>query len=88
MEPQNSIMAQYKALFRADGVALEINDDALESICEKAMQKNTGARALRSIIEEILLDIMFEIPKDDNIARVTITKDYIEGRGCPFLEMR
>ena len=67
---------------------LEFTDDALEAIAEKAMEKDTGARALRSIIEEFMLDIMYEIPKDDNIGRVTITGDYIRGTGGPLIDIR
>ena len=66
---------------KLDEVKLEFTDDALEAIADKAMEKDTGARALRSIIEEFMLDIMYEIPKDDNIGRVTITGDYIRGTG-------
>ncbi len=64
-----------------DEVKLEFNDDALHAIAKKALKKDTGARALRSIIEEFMLDIMYEIPKDDNIGEVIITKEYIEGTG-------
>ena len=67
---------------------LEFDDSALEAIAEKAMEKDTGARALRAIIEEFMLDIMYEIPKDDNIGSVTITKAYIEGKGSPMIAMR
>ena len=67
---------------------LEFTDDALEAIAEKAMERDTGARALRSIIEEFMLDIMYEIPKDDNIGRVTITREYIEGTGGPIIDIR
>ena len=63
-------------------------DEALEAIAEKAMKRDTGARALRSIIEEFMLDIMYEIPKDDNIGTVTITREYIEGTGGPVIEIR
>ena len=62
--------------------------DALEAIAEKAMEKDTGARALRAIIEEFMLDIMYEIPKDDNIGEVTITRAYIEGTGGPVIRLR
>ena len=63
--------------------------DALEAIAEKALEKDTGARALRAIIEEFMLDIMYEIPKDDSIGEVTITRDYIEHKGGSLLiEMR
>ena len=60
----------------------------MEAIAERAMEKKTGARALRAIIEEFMLDIMFEIPKDDSIGRVTINRAYIEGHGAPLIEMR
>lgn len=87
-EPKNAIMKQYQKLLALDEVDLQFADDALEIIAEKAMAKKTGARALRSIIEEFMLDIMFEIPKDENIGRVTITRAYIEGHGAPVIEMR
>ncbi len=67
---------------------LEFDEGALEAIAEKAMEKDTGARALRAIIEEFMLDIMYEIPKDDNIGRVIITREYIEGTGGPIIDIR
>lgn len=87
-EPKNAIIRQYKKLLALDEVELEFDQDALEAIAERALDKGTGARALRAIIEEFMLDIMYEIPKDDNIGRVTITKAYIEGNGGPRIEMR
>ena len=78
-EPKNAILKQYQKLLELDEVKLEFTDDALDAIAEKAMKRDTGARALRSIIEDFMLDIMYEIPKDDNIGRVTITREYIEG---------
>ena len=87
-EPKNAILKQYQKLLELDEVQLVFEDDALEAIAEKAMTKDIGARALRSIIEEFMLDIMYEIPKDDNIGRVTITRAYIEGTGGPIIEMR
>lgn len=87
-EPRNAILKQYQKLLELDEVKLEFTDDALEAIAEKAMQRDTGARALRSIIEEFMLDIMYEIPKDDNIGRVTITREYIEGTGGPVIDIR
>ena len=87
-EPKNAILKQYQKLLELDEVQLIFDDDALEAIAEKAMQKDIGARALRSVIEEFMLDIMYEIPKDDNIGRVTITRAYIEGTGGPVIEMR
>ena len=87
-EPKNAILKQYQRLLELDEVKLEFTDDALEAIADKAMEKDTGARALRSIIEEFMLDIMYEIPKDDNIGRVTITGDYIRGTGGPLIDIR
>ena len=87
-EPKNAILKQYHKLLALDEVDLEFDDGALEAIADKAMKKDTGARALRAIIEDFMLDIMYEIPKDDNIGRVTITKDYIEGTGGPMIEIR
>ena len=87
-EPRNAILKQYKKLLAMDEVDLEFAPDALEAIAEKAMEKKTGARALRAILEDLMLDIMYEIPKDDNIGRVIITRDYIEGKGVPVIEMR
>ena len=88
MEPRNAILKQYQKLLELDEVKLEFAEDALEAIAEKAMERDTGARALRSIIEEFMLDIMYEIPKDDNIGRVTITREYIEGTGGPVIDIR
>ena len=87
-EPKNAILKQYQKLLELDEVKLEFNDGALEAIAQKAMEKETGARALRAIIEDFMLDIMYEIPKDDNIGRVTITKEYIEGTGGPIIDIR
>lgn len=88
IEPKNAILKQYKKLLALDEVDLNFDQSALEAIAEKAMEKKTGARALRAIIEEFMLDIMYEIPKDDSIGRVTITRDYIEKKGAPVIEMR
>ena len=87
-EPRNAILKQYKKLLALDEVNLEFDGGALEAIAEKAMKKDTGARALRAIIEEFMLDIMYEIPKDDGIGQVTITREYIEGTGGPLIELR
>ncbi len=87
-EPKNAILKQYQKLLELDEVKLCFDEDALEMIAEKAMERETGARALRSIIDEFMLDIMYEIPKDDNIGSVTITKAYIEGKGAPLIELR
>lgn len=87
-EPKNAILKQYQKLLALDEVRLEFEDQALEAIAEKALEKKTGARALRAIIEEFMLDIMYEIPKDDNIGTVVITRQYIEHTGGPHIEMR
>ncbi|MCR4618681.1 MAG: ATP-dependent Clp protease ATP-binding subunit ClpX [Lachnospiraceae bacterium] len=87
-EPKNAILKQYQKLLELDEVKLDFSDDALEAIADKAMEQDTGARALRSIIEEFMLDIMYEIPKDDNIGTVTITGDYIRGTGGPVIGLR
>lgn len=87
-EPKNAILKQYKKLLAMDEVNLNFDDDALEWIAEQALKKDTGARALRAIIEEFMLDIMFEIPKDPEIGSVTITRAYLEKHGGPRIEMR
>lgn len=87
-EPRNAILKQYQKLLALDEVKLEFEEDALTAIAKKAMEKDTGARALRAIIEEFMLDIMYEIPKDDNIGQVTITRAYIEGTGGPIITLR
>ena len=87
-EPKNAILKQYQKLLALDEVKLEFEEDALTAIAKKAMEKDTGARALRAIIEEFMLDIMYEIPKDDNIGQVTITRAYIEGTGGPIITLR
>jgi len=87
-EPKNAILKQYKRLLELDEVELVFDDDAMDYIAEQAMKKDTGARALRSIIEEFMLDIMYEIPKDKNIGRVIITRDYLEHKGAPNIVFR
>ncbi len=84
----NAILKQYQKLLELDEVKLEFDEGALEAIAEKAMKKDIGARALRAIIEEFMLDIMYEIPKDDNIGRGIITREYIEGTGGPVIDIR
>ena len=87
-QPKNAILKQYKKLLELDEVELLFDDSAIEAIARKAMERKTGARALRAILEDFMLDIMYEIPKDENIGRVTITGNYIEGKGAPIIEMR
>ena len=87
-DPKNAILKQYEKLLELDEVKLTFDDGAVEAIAKKAMENDTGARALRAIIEEYMLDIMYEIPKDENIGKVTITREYIEGTGSPLIEIR
>ena len=87
-EPKNAIVRQYRKLLAMDEVSLEFEDEALRAIAEKAMKKDTGARALRAVLEEYMLDIMYEIPKDDSIGKVIITREYIEGTGAPKILLR
>ena len=87
-EPRNAILKQYQKLLELDEVRRVFDDSALHAIAKKAMERETGARGLRAVIEEFMLDIMYEIPKDDNIGTVTITGDYIEGKGGPLIEIR
>lgn len=87
-KPKNAILKQYRKLLQMDEVDLEFEDDAMYAVAKKAAAKKTGARALRSIIEEFMMDIMYEIPKDDNIGEVTITRAYIEGTGGPVIQLR
>ena len=87
-EPKNAILKQYQKLLALDEVKLDFDEGALHAIAARAMKKDTGARALRAILEEIMLDIMYEIPKDDSIGQVIITKEYIEGTGGPRILLR
>lgn len=87
-EPRNAILKQYTKLLAMDEVKLTFSEGALHAIAKLAMERHTGARALRAIIEEFMLDIMFEIPKDDSIGEVIITKEYIEHTGGPQIMLR
>ena len=87
-EPKNAILKQYQKLLALDEVKLDYEEDALHAIAAKALEKHTGARGLRAILEEYMLDIMYEIPKDDSIGQVIITREYIEGTGGPRILLR
>ena len=87
-DDNNYNLELHMAVLKACGLKLDFDEGALEAIAEKAMEKEIGARALRAIIEEFMLDIMYEIPKDDNIGKVTITREYIEGTGGPVIDIR
>lgn len=84
-KPKNALVKQYQKLMELDDVSLEFEDEALSAIARHAIERNTGARGLRSIIENVMLDIMYEIPSRDDITKVVITKDIIEGVGKPLL---
>ncbi|HHJ4899230.1 TPA: ATP-dependent Clp protease ATP-binding subunit ClpX [Streptococcus pyogenes] len=85
-EPRNALVKQYQALLSYDGVELAFDREALEAIANKAIERKTGARGLRSIIEETMLDIMFEIPSQEDVTKVRITKAAVEGKSKPVLE--
>ncbi|HHK1223570.1 TPA: ATP-dependent Clp protease ATP-binding subunit ClpX [Streptococcus pyogenes] len=85
-EPRNALVKQYQALLSYDGVELAFDKEALEAIANKAIERKTGARGLRSIIEETMLDIMFEIPSQEDVTKVRITKATVEGKSKPVLE--
>ena len=87
-EPKNALTRQYQKLFELDNVTLRFTSDALRAIAHKAIERKTGARGLRNVLEGIMLDIMYEIPKDDNIGQVVITREYIEGNGGPKILLR
>lgn len=87
-EPKNSLIRQYQELFRMDGVELEIEDDAVNAIANKAIELHTGARGLRGIFEKMMTDIMFELPSRDDVTKCIITKDTVENGAEPVLETR
>ena len=85
-EPKNALVKQYQTLLSYDNVELEFDQDALEEIAKKAIERITGARGLRSIIEETMMDVMFEVPSQENVKRVRVTKDAVDGKEKPLLE--
>ena len=82
-EPRNALVKQYKKLFNYDGVELSFEPDAVQEIARQALERNTGARGLRAILEEIMMDIMFEIPSRDDVARCIITKASVVDKKSP-----
>ena len=84
--PKNALVKQYQKLFEMDGVGLSFSDDAVTAIAEKAVQRKTGARGLRSIMEGMMTEIMYEIPSDEDIAEVEITKEVVENQAEPKVE--
>ena len=85
-EPKNALVKQYQTLLSYDDVKLEFDDDALQEIANKAIERKTGARGLRSIIEETMMDVMFEVPSQENVKLVRITKEAVDGTDKPILE--
>ena len=85
-EPRNALVKQYQTLLSYDNVELEFDDEALQEIANKAIERKTGARGLRSIIEETMMDVMFEIPSQENVKLVRITKKAVDGTEKPILE--
>ena len=84
-EPKNSIVRQYQKLLELDGVELRFNEDAVKAIAEKTISRKTGARGLRSIMEETMMDLMFTIPSDNSIRSCTVTREAVEGKGNPLI---
>lgn len=87
-EPKNALVKQYKKLFEFDEVNLKVEEDAIEAIADLAFERKTGARGLRSVMENVMMDVMYEIPSDDNIAECIITKEAVEGKAQPLLHYR
>jgi ATP-dependent Clp protease ATP-binding subunit ClpX len=87
-EPKNALVKQYQKLFGLDGVELTFEDDAVEAIASLAHERATGARGLRSIMEDAMMDVMYKIPSDDNIEECIITKAAVEGKSQPLLVYR
>ncbi|MBU5364585.1 ATP-dependent Clp protease ATP-binding subunit ClpX [Enterococcus devriesei] len=85
-EPKNALVKQYQKLLSYDETELSFDPDALNAIADKAIARNTGARGLRSIIEDVMMDVMFDIPSDETIAKVVVTKDSVDGSGKPVIE--
>ncbi|GAB3820723.1 ATP-dependent Clp protease ATP-binding subunit ClpX [Tessaracoccus terricola] len=85
VEPRNALTKQFARLFELDGVRLDFTDEAIEAIAELALERGTGARGLRAILEELLLDVMFDVPSDEDIAQVVINGDAVSGEGAPEL---
>ena len=84
-EPRNALIKQYQKLFEIDGVELEFTDDAVEAIADKAMERGTGARGLRAIIEEVLLNVMYDVPSREDIGKVVVTGEVVSDNVNPTL---
>jgi len=87
-KPKNALIRQYQRMFELDGVELDFDEDALEAIADLAVLRQTGARGLRAIMEEVLGPIMFEVPSDDQVARVIVTRDAVLNNAAPTIVPR
>ncbi len=87
-EPKNALIKQYKKLFAFDEVKLSVEDDAVVEIAKLAHERKTGARGLRSIVEKVMMDVMYEIPSDDSIAECILTKKAVDGEEKPLVRYR
>ena len=87
-EPKNSLVKQFQKLFELDGVELEFEDEALKAIAKKAIERNTGARGLRSIVENIMMDIMYEIPSRDDIKKIILTEEAVKENSEPVIDLK
>ena len=87
-EPKNSLLKQYQALLDFENVNLHFTDDAMEQIAEEALVRNVGARGLKIILEEIMLDVMYRVPSEEEIEECVITKDVVLRRAAPILSLR
>ena len=85
VEPKNALTKQYQALFKLEGAELEFREDALRAIAHKAMERKTGARGLRSIVEGVLLDTMYDLPSVDNVSKVVVDEHVINGETQPIM---
>ncbi|HRA45178.1 MAG TPA: ATP-dependent Clp protease ATP-binding subunit ClpX, partial [Phycicoccus sp.] len=87
-EPRNALVKQYQKMFALDGVELEFTTDAVEAVAEQALSRGTGARGLRAIMEEVLLSVMFDVPSDEGIAKVVVTRDVVLKNVLPTIVRR
>ena len=85
VEPKNAYTKQYSKLFEMEGVEINFREDALRAVAQKAMERKTGARGLRSILEGVLLDVMYDIPSEDSVAKVVVDENVITGKSEPML---
>ncbi|MGN6753520.1 MAG: ATP-dependent Clp protease ATP-binding subunit ClpX, partial [Intrasporangium sp.] len=86
--PRNALVKQYQKMFEIDGVELEFTEDALEAVADQALLRGTGARGLRAIMEEVLLPVMFDVPSDDEIARVVVSREVVLDNVLPTIVRR